>query len=101
AIQNDRVTTSQNEGVKGWKGERVQAPPLTPSPLHPLTLSSPLIGRDAELHHMQQLYHQVGPNGRLLIIEGEPGIGKTRLAEALVAWATANGATTLTARCYE
>ena len=101
AIQNDRVTTSQNEGGRGWKGERVQAPPLTPSPLHPLTLSSPLIGRETELHHMQQLYQQVGPDGRLLIIEGEPGIGKTRLAETLTEWAKANGAMTLTARCYE
>ena len=53
------------------------------------------------MSHMQQVYRQVGPDGRLLIIEGEPGIGKTRLAEALLSWAAANGAVTLAARCYE
>jgi predicted ATPase len=94
AIQNDRVT--QNDKVTE----------ITPSPPHlrsqnAVTLSSPLIGREDECHQMQQLYQQVGPDGRLLIIEGEPGIGKTRLAEALVAWAAANGAATLTARGYE
>ncbi|MCA9922170.1 MAG: AAA family ATPase, partial [Anaerolineales bacterium] len=60
-----------------------------------------LVGRDDELRRMQQVYRQVGPDGRLLIIEGEPGIGKTRLAEALVGWAATSGAVTLTARCYE
>ncbi|MCB8928140.1 MAG: AAA family ATPase [Ardenticatenaceae bacterium] len=100
AIQNDRVT--QNDKVARWQGDQVTENALvTWSPPHPVTLSSPLIGRDAERHQMQQLYQQVGPDGRLLIIEGEPGIGKTRLAETLVAWAATNGATVLTARCYE
>jgi DNA-binding SARP family transcriptional activator/predicted ATPase len=100
AIQNDRVT--QNDKVTRWQGDKVTE--ITPSPkqpqvAHPFTHS--LIGREDELHQMRQLYQQVGPDGRLLIIEGEPGIGKTRLAEALAAWAAANGAATLTARCYE
>jgi DNA-binding SARP family transcriptional activator/predicted ATPase len=89
AIQNDRVT------------QKEKAAKIVPSLPYPLTVSSPLIGRKNELHQMQQLYQQVGPDGRLLIIEGEPGIGKTRLADTLVAWAAANGAATLTARCYE
>lgn len=100
AIQNDRMT--RRDMVTRWQGDKVTGiSSVTRSPGHPVTLSSPLVGRDNELHQMQQLYQQVGPNGRLLIVEGEPGIGKTRLAEALVAWATANGATTLAARCYE
>ncbi len=92
AIQNDRLT--QNEKVTGESS-------VTLSPPHLVTLSSPLIGRDDDLHQMQQLYQQVGPDGRLLIIEGEPGIGKTRLAETLTTWAAANGAVTLNARCYQ
>ncbi|MCA9932646.1 MAG: AAA family ATPase [Anaerolineales bacterium] len=99
AIQNDRVT--QRDKVTRWQGDRVTENDLvTVSPPHIVT-PSPLIGRDSELHQMQQLYQQVRPDGRLLIIEGEPGIGKTRLAEALVNWAAANDAKTLTARCYE
>jgi DNA-binding SARP family transcriptional activator/predicted ATPase len=102
AIQNNRVTRDQNEGVNGWamqasRGERVKS--VTRSPAHPFTPS--LIGRDDELYQMQQFYRQAGADGRLLIIEGEPGIGKTRLAEALVEWAAASGAAVLSARCYE
>jgi DNA-binding SARP family transcriptional activator/Tfp pilus assembly protein PilF len=40
----------------------------------------PLAGRDMELGILLDGYRSVGPDGRLLVIEGEPGIGKTRLA---------------------
>jgi len=63
--------------------------------------SVPLIGRDSELARMRHIYQQAEPDGRLLIVEGEPGIGKSRLAEALLTWASTEGATTLRARCYE
>ena len=89
-IQDDKVTRQPG------------APPrsLAPSPPRPLALSPPLIGRTAELAQMQQLYRQVGPDGRFLIIEGEPGIGKTRLAAALLDAAAAHGAPILAARGY-
>lgn len=100
AIQNDRL--SQSDKITNWQAAKLIGEiPLPSSPTHPVSLSSLFIGRDADLQQMQQLYHQVGPDGRWLIIEGEPGIGKTRLAEALVSWAAAAGAITLTARCYE
>ena len=37
---------------------------------------------------------------RLALISGEAGIGKTRLAEALVEWVGRQGIPALTARCY-
>jgi DNA-binding SARP family transcriptional activator/Tfp pilus assembly protein PilF len=39
----------------------------------------PLAGRDRELTTLRQAYRSVGPDGRLLVVEGEAGIGKTRL----------------------
>ncbi len=36
----------------------------------------------------------------VVLISGEAGIGKTRLAEALVQWAARQGVATATARCY-
>lgn len=99
AIQNDRVTSRQNDQVK--ETLLFTPSPRQPQVAHPFTPSSPLIGRESELAQMQQFYQQVGPDGRLLIIEGEPGIGKTRLAETLVEWAAASGAAALSARCYE
>jgi DNA-binding SARP family transcriptional activator/predicted ATPase len=87
AIQNDRVMLVE------------EAPETRPAPGPSFTPA--LVGRDVALQKMEQLYQQAGPDGRLLIIEGEPGIGKTRLAETLVASAAAAGAATLVARCYE
>ncbi len=39
--------------------------------------------------------------GRLLLLVGEPGIGKTRTADELAATAAQRGARVLTGRCYE
>ncbi len=50
---------------------------------------------------MQQLYAQTNPDGRLLTIEGEAGIGKTRLAETFLATLPPQEAAVLFARCYE
>ncbi len=59
----------------------------------------PLVGRQAELATMQQVYEQVGPDGRFLVLAGEAGIGKTRVAEAFLAGLP--GAIHLQARCYQ
>lgn len=93
-IQNDKLTRWQVD-------ETVSQPAGAASPLHRSLTSLPLVGRTAELAQMQTLYQQVAPHGRFLIIAGEPGIGKTRLAAALLHQAAGAGAATLTARCYE
>ena len=41
------------------------------------------------------------PDGGLAVIEGEAGIGKTRLAEELMASARSRGAVVLAARCHD
>ena len=38
---------------------------------------------------------------RVVMLSGEAGIGKTRLAEELLAWVNRQGLTTASARCYE
>lgn len=63
----------------------------------------PLIGRDAELEAMASALAQIAqarPSPSILILEGEAGIGKTRLAEAAQQKAAAQGYTILTARCF-
>ncbi|MGH8928523.1 MAG: ATP-binding protein, partial [Acidimicrobiia bacterium] len=45
---------------------------------------TPLVGRQAELHQMQDLWKQVCAGaGKVLLIQGEAGIGKSRLARHL------------------
>jgi DNA-binding SARP family transcriptional activator len=50
-----------------------------------LTLEAPLIGRAEALRHLQEAYDcaRLG-QGRLVLISGEPGIGKTRLLQHFV-----------------
>lgn len=91
AIQNDRLKRP---------AQRVEVdlpPPLTRR--QGLAGSLPLVGRDIELAAMQQLYRQIGPDGRFLVLAGEPGIGKTALAEAFLA--SLPDSPCLRARCYE
>ncbi len=61
--------------------------------------ASLLVGRDEELRILSEVYEESG-EGRLAILEGEAGIGKTRLAEEFMDIARRRGAVTLAARCY-
>lgn len=59
-----------------------------------------LVGRDAELAALLAAHRAIGPDGRLLVIEGEPGIGKTRLAAVYAGEVRAAGGEVLEARAY-
>jgi DNA-binding SARP family transcriptional activator len=60
---------------------------------HALRPPSGLVGRDAELAQLRAALDEVWSGAtRVLIVEGEPGIGKTRLVEELCAEATDRGA---------
>ncbi|HEV2374141.1 MAG TPA: AAA family ATPase [Streptosporangiaceae bacterium] len=60
------------------------------------TGGSPLIGRDAEWLVLSGALDQLtGGAGRMVWLEGEPGIGKSALVDALVAEATARRVTVL------
>src|SRR5215210_1034910 len=61
---------------------------------------NPLVGRDPEWETLLTSYESVGVGGHVVVVEGEAGIGKTRLAEEFVADVRAAGATAVIARCY-
>ncbi len=61
----------------------------------------PLIGRASEWKTLVSAYDASRANGQVIIIEGEAGIGKTRLAEEFLADLRRTGTTTISARCYE
>jgi len=78
-----------------------------PRPLHPADDRSitpgeyPLVGRGIEWSLLQQAYSAVDADGRLAVLEGEAGIGKTRLAEEFISHLREQGAHVLAARCYQ
>ncbi|HEY3019480.1 MAG TPA: AAA family ATPase, partial [Solirubrobacteraceae bacterium] len=60
------------------------------------------VGREAELDELcAALDLAVGGRGQMVFVAGEPGIGKSRLAEQLTTYAQVRGATVLWGRCYE
>ncbi len=60
------------------------------------------VGRAAELEEMEvRLERALGGSGNLLIIDGEAGVGKTRLAYELLRRAGERGATVISATCQQ
>ena len=65
-------------------------------------MTTPFVGRVGELAALTaDLDAAVGGRGGVVLVVGEPGIGKTRLAEELAARATERGAVVLWGRCWE
>jgi DNA-binding SARP family transcriptional activator len=65
-------------------------------------MGSGLVGRERELAELSAgLDDATHGQGRVYLLAGEPGIGKSRLAEALLERASAAGATVLVGRCWE
>jgi predicted ATPase len=77
----------------------VAAPSATAA--RPRQFDYPLVGRAAEWTAMLEAYAASCANGHLIALQGEAGIGKTRLAEEYLAYVQAQGGVTITARCYE
>lgn len=64
--------------------------------------ASGLIGREAEWERLTEVWREAAAGAcRTLLIQGEAGIGKTRLAEELLQWVVAEGATALRGRGYD
>ena len=76
-----------------------QASPPAPAPP---PQGIPLVGRERELDLLRErLDAALAGRGSLILIGGEAGIGKTALAEALLAEAQARGSLALVGRCYD
>ena len=77
--------------------DRSRLPPVFDTPP-----KAPLVGRDAELGRLQRAWEESGASGRrLLVLSGEPGIGKSRLAAELARLALADGGEVLVGHAEE
>lgn len=65
------------------------------------TETRPLIGRRQELHRLHRAYDNLTDRTELVAIEGEAGVGKTRVVEEFLGRVEAAGGRTLITRCYE
>jgi DNA-binding SARP family transcriptional activator/Tfp pilus assembly protein PilF len=83
-----------------------RSPALRAEEREPLEVRSsfhdePLVGREEEWGSLLRAYEASGTGGHVVVLEGEAGIGKTRLAEEFLAYATRRGSVTVAARCYQ
>jgi DNA-binding SARP family transcriptional activator len=86
-----------NEGVAVARpAPRPAAAEVAPGPARP-----PLVGRERELGLLLAQLEASVSGGRLAVLEGEAGVGKTRLGEELLARVAAAGGVALAVRAHE
>jgi DNA-binding SARP family transcriptional activator len=71
-----------------------------PAGEHADAAAFPLVGRDEEWAALLQAYERARAAGAFVVLGGEAGIGKTRLAEELLAHLRGRGAAVVAVRCY-
>lgn len=76
--------------------------PVQPSVNSEEALVLPFVGRAREHTHLVAAYHHAqNERSQIVILEGEAGIGKTRLAHEFLAWVSGQGADVLAGRAFE
>ena len=68
---------------------------------HAPSFDASLVGRAREWESLKRAWDGMGSDGsRVALIEGEPGVGKTRLADDFLRWVTSRGGLVLRGRGY-
>ncbi len=94
----DPTIPEQGAATNPAAGEHVEGDGTSAEP----TRTLPFVGRDEQLAALvAALGDAVGGSGRVAVVSGEPGIGKTRLVEELAARARADGVAVAWAGCPE
>ena len=85
-----------------WRLYEVAWRKEAPTPGPAVAERTPFVGREAERADLRRLLDQsIRGQGALVMIGGEPGVGKTRLAEELLLEARQRGVLSLTGHCNE
>jgi DNA-binding SARP family transcriptional activator len=99
-LEPSRVLHDLEQGILGHD------PALDPPLLATIRLDdeqsgTPFVGRHGELHDMLGAFAAATDDAQFVVLEGDPGIGKTRLAAEFAAAAAGRGALTVWARANE
>jgi tetratricopeptide (TPR) repeat protein len=87
--------------------EAIEAGKVKKEPTKEVPAENPLyrrvfVGREPELKQLQSAFDgAISGQGALMMVTGEPGIGKTALCEQLSTYVTLRGGRTLVGHCYE
>jgi DNA-binding SARP family transcriptional activator len=95
----ERARMALGRGREAAAPEPAPAPPPRPDRPAP---ALPLVGRTRERETIARLVDRAHPRaGELLLIQGDPGVGKSRLLDELRTGAVGAGATVLHGRAFE
>ncbi len=84
------------------RSPQLQPPHASPGQPPANLLDGPLLGRTAEFGTLIERYQRVhAGQPQLVLLQGETGIGKTRLASEFVGWVQAQGADVLAGRALQ
>ncbi len=100
SIKENRLPLPAAPSAPSTERPAAQASPARATVEPHVKESSPLVGRALEWAVLEAAYEGVETDGQLIVLEGEAGIGKTRLAEEFIAHLKASGVRALSGRCY-
>src|SRR4051794_29780405 len=96
-----RETTELYEAVNRGTFEMPTAP-ARPAPVVAPPAGEPVfVGRSAELDALVATHGRIGTDGRVALLEGEPGVGRTRLAERVADTLRGAGAVVVAGHGYD
>jgi DNA-binding SARP family transcriptional activator len=101
ARETEELREQIRRGSLGRRTVQKAAVPPAEAPSPPDPLSIPFVGRGLELGRLRAAAEQArGRKGRMVMLVGEAGIGKTRLLEEAAGHARGEGARVIWGRCY-
>jgi DNA-binding CsgD family transcriptional regulator len=85
---DSRPQASDQPRRDGWTADRLS--------------EQPFVGRESELRQLQRAFEGASSgDGRLILLVGEPGIGKTAVCDQLARFVSASGGVPIVGHCYE
>ncbi len=94
-------TTELYEAIRYDRIELARPPAQMPAAGGTVPQRLPMVGRDDALAAILAVQRSATPDGRVVVVSGEAGIGKTRLIEAALAEPRSAALPQLTARSFE
>ncbi len=95
AVKDNKITAQRPAPSEAAAGAGAGARP------RPGPAAYPLVGRAREWEALAGAYETAAATGQFVGLEGEAGIGKTRLGMDFIAYAEAQGGQTIMSRCHE
>jgi tetratricopeptide (TPR) repeat protein len=90
------------QALEAIEAGKIEKEPSTEAPAENPLYRRVFVGREGELKELQLAFDgAISGQGALMMVTGEPGIGKTSLCEQLSTYVTLRGGRTLVGHCYE